>query len=142
FERGARIKSPAELLARAAPLLMADAPDAWRSLALSGTAVAQQAVPMLDLLGTPRLDLVAQLPRTARSFDPDVLRLLDDGLEPEPNVLAPAPVVVTLVRAGIGFECEAGAGTPRCAHPCDVFLALLDLGLREQAVHYATGVRA
>ena len=142
FERGARIKPPADLAKRALPLLGPDGPPSWGSFALSGTPVAMQDVPDLDLIGAPRLDLVAHVDRDARTFDASVLRLLDDGLELEPNMLAPAPVVVTLVRAGTQFVRDAGIGRTRCAYECDVFLSLLDMGLREQAIHYAKAVRA
>ena len=97
--------------------------------------------PAWDLVGVPRLDLVAHVPRGAATFDADVMRLLDDGLELEPNVLAHAPVVVTLVRTGMRFDGGGNTGQGRCAHPCDVFLSLLDMGLREQALQYAKAVR-
>lgn len=142
FERGARIKPPAELMDRGLPLLGPRGPKGWEPFSLSGTPVAQQEVPGLDLVGTPRLDLVAHMPRGDRLFDAGVMRMLDDGLEPEPNVLAPAPVVVTLVRAGTRFDRSAGIGQARCAHPCDVFLSLLDMGLREQALQYARAIPA
>ncbi|MDH5822514.1 hypothetical protein QFW77_05855 [Luteimonas sp. RD2P54] len=141
FERGARIKSPAELAERVMPLLGANGPKSWKPFSLSGTPVASKDAPGLDLLGTPRLDLVAHAPRGNKVFDASVMRMLDDGLEPEPNVLAPAPVVVTLVRAGTRFDRGAEIDHARCAHPCDVFLSLLDLGLREQALQYAKAVR-
>jgi hypothetical protein len=141
FERGAQIKPPATLLQRALSLALSGASAGWKALSLSGTPVALADVPKLDLIGTPRLDLVAHVPRDAKSFDSKILRLLDDGLEPEPNVLAPAPVVVTLVRAETEFTRDAGLDHARCAYPMDVFLSLLDLGLREQAQQYAKAVR-
>lgn len=141
FERGARIKAPAELAKRAEPLLGPYGPNSWKPFSLSGTPVAQNEAPGLDLIGTPRLDLVAHVPRGDKVFDADVMRLLDDGLEPEPNVLAPAPVVVTLVRAGTRFDRDAEPAQARYAHPCDVFLSLLDMGLRDQALQYAKAVR-
>lgn len=141
FERGARIKAPAELLERAQSLLTADSPPSWRLLSLSGTPVAQFMAPDLDLLGTPRLDLVAHVPRADKYFGGSLLRMLDDGLEPEPNVLAPAPVVITLVRAASRFDHLHTSKKLRCAHRCDVFLSLLDLGLREQALQFARALR-
>jgi hypothetical protein len=141
FERGARIKPPSDLVQRVLPLLGPQGPERWKSFSLSGTPVAQQAVPSMDLFGTPRLDLLVHVPRTERVFDAAVMRMLDDGLEPEPNVLAPAPVVLTLVRADTPFTRDAGIDHPRCAHPGDVFLSLLDMGLREQALHFAQEVR-
>lgn len=141
FERGAQIKPPAMLLKRALSLLGPSAPPSWEKLALSGTPVAQADAPELDLMGMPRLDLVAHVPRDAKAFDSRLLRLLDDGLELEPSVLAPAPVVVTLVRAETEFVRDAGLDQARCAYEMDVFLSLLDMGLREQALQYAKAVR-
>ncbi len=141
FERGAQIKPPEVLLKRALTLLGPSGPPDWQSLALSGTPVAQADVRTLDLLGVPRLDLVAHMPRAAKSFDAALLRLVDDGLEPEPSVLAPAPVVVTIVRADTAFVREAIIDDVRCAAPMDVFLSLLDIGLRDQALHYARTMR-
>lgn len=142
FERGAQIKSPDLLLDRARSLLQPVGLAEWRGFALSGVPVAQMDVPSLDLVGTPRLDLVAHLGRDVDSFDPDLLRWLDDGLEPESNVLAPAPVVITVVRAKQVFTRGLGDPLVRCARPMDVLLSLLDLGLREQAIHYAKAMRA
>lgn len=142
YGRGARIRSPAELLGRAEALLTAEGPAAWARFALSGAAVAQVETPTLDLIGTPRLALLAHVARGERHFDAAVMRLLDDGLEPEPNILAPAPVVVTLVRAGARFDRFDAATSTRRAHACDVFLALLDQGLRAQALHYARTMRS
>lgn len=141
FERGAQIKSPAELLQRALHLLQPAVSAGWDMLALSGTAVAQADAPKLDLIGTPRLDLVAHVKRNAKSLDTAMLRLLDDGLELERNVLAPVPVVITLVRAEKEFTRDAGLKHARCAYPMDVFQSLLDLGLREQALQYAKAMR-
>ena len=141
FERGAHIKPPAVLLERVLPLLHPNAPAGWDKIALSGTPVALADIPRLDLMGTQRLDLVAHVPREDKVFDSEILRVLDDGLELEPNVLAPAPVVVTLVRAKVVFTRDAGLGQARCACQMDVFLSLLDAGLREQALQYARAVR-
>jgi len=137
FERGAQLKSPAALLERATPLLEAKCPAGWSNFALSGTPVALADVPKLDLMGMPRLDFVLRLPRDAKVFDTRLLRQLDDGLELEPNVLAPSPVAVTVVRADTEFVRDAGLGHVRCAYPMDVFFSLLDIGLRDQAMHYA-----
>jgi hypothetical protein len=141
FERGTRIKPPRELLSRAEQLLGPHEPKTWQPFALSGTPVAQVDASSLDLVGIPRLDLVAHVPRADTVFEANAMRLLDDGLELEPNILAPAPVVVTLVRAGTRFDRGGGFGQARCAHPCDVFLSLLDMGLREQALQYVKAMR-
>lgn len=143
FGRGTQIKPPAALLKRALALLRSPEPvGLWTAVALSGSPVAQADVPALDLIGVPRLDLLVQLPRTTKAFDTQSLRLLDDGLEPEPNVLAPAPVVVTLARADTAFVRDAGLDGARCAYPMDVFLSLIDMGLRDQAVQYAKAVQS
>jgi hypothetical protein len=137
FERGAQIKAPPALLRRALELLQADGPDSWKDLALSGVAVAHKQVPKLDLAGLPRLDLVAAIGREATTWDANALRALDDGLEVEPNVLAPAPVVVTVVRTPTKFATETGLRRARRGCAADVLLALFDLGLRDLAIQYA-----
>jgi hypothetical protein len=141
FERGAQLRPPPALLDRALTLLGANSPPSWASLSLSGVPVALADVPDLDLAGLPRLDLVASLPRECMAFDAAAMRLLDDGLEPEPNLLEPAPVVVTVVRADTRFDRDAGVSGARCAWPMDVFLSLLDIGLRAQALQYVKAVR-
>lgn len=141
FERGAQIKSPATLLHRALQILGPNAPSGWDTLALSGTPVALSDVPSLDLLGTPRIDLVAHVPRTSKAFNTRVLRLLDDGLELEPSALAPAPVVVTLARAETRFVRRDMLDNAQCAMPMDVFLSLLDMRFREHALQYAAEIR-
>ena len=141
FERGAQITPPDALLQRALPLLQKRGPKDWQAMALSGVPVAQKEVPQLNLLGLPRLDLVAQVGRDVDQFDATLLRKLDDGLELEPNILAAAPVVVTVVRADAKFSRDAGVAHARCAAAHDVFMALLDQGLRDQAIQYAKGVR-
>lgn len=142
FARGAHIRPPAQLLERAALLLGSSSPTDWRSLALSGAAAAHVDAPSLDLLGMPRLDLVAHAPRDAKGLDTRFVHRLDDGLEQEPNVLAPAPVVVTLVRADDPAFRHAAPAGPRLANRADVFLSLLDMGLRSQALQYARALRA
>jgi hypothetical protein len=142
FERGSRIKPPAALLDRALPLLSEAASGVgWAPIAFSGAAAAHADVPKLDLLGIPRVDLLAQVPRHAKHLDANILRQLDDGLELEPSILAPAPVVITLVRAKAEFFRVAALGHARCSFPTDIFLSLLDMGLREQALQYAKNIR-
>jgi Bacterial regulatory proteins, gntR family len=140
-ERGAMIKPPAVLAERVLPLLQNASDGGWGQIALSGVAAAHVDVPHLDLMGIPRLDLVARVPRDAKDFDGSLLRQLDDGLELEPSVLAPAPVVVTMVRADTPFFRVAALGHVRCSFPTDIFLAMLDMGLRDQALQYAKAVR-
>ena len=143
FAQGTYPRPPAELVSRAMLLLGPDGPPEWAPFALSGSPVALANVPEVDLLGTPRLDLAAYVPKEARSIDVrEAFRLLDSGLEPEANVLAPAPVVVTLVRAKSRANQPALGERVRCAAPADVLLALLDVGLREQAYQYAQGLQA
>jgi len=145
FERGTPIRTPAALLERALPLLRRHSEGIWNAMALSGVAVAQAEVPVLDLVGIPRLDLVAFIPRHEKIFDADALRQLSDGLEYETNLLAPAPVVVTLVRAEQALQSDVRrAGVidkVRCAAPIDVFLSLLDMNFRQQAYQYAKAIQ-
>jgi hypothetical protein len=141
FERGSRIRTPVDLLDRAMPLLGSSYGGPWGRMALSGTPVAQAQEPALDLAGAPRLDLVAFISREEKTFDPEILRKLSDGLEPEPNVLAATPVVVTLVRADDHAIQDGVIPGVRCAPAMDVFLSLLDMNLRRQAVQYAKAIR-
>ena len=141
FERGARIKPATELLRRADALLGPEAPVAWKPFALSGAALANLDAPGLDLVDVPRLDLVAHVPRDEKHFDAEVMRQLDDGLELEHNVVAPAPLVITLVRADRASVRKDESSQRRNARKADVFLSLLELGLRAQAVQYAKAVR-
>jgi Bacterial regulatory proteins, gntR family len=141
FERGAIIKSPVQLLARLSQLI-GDipsndlVPNDWITYSLSGTPVAQHDQPAFDLIGVPRLDMVVRVPRKAKSYDADLIRMLDDGLEPESAVTAHTPVVLTLVRADTVDVRRTGLGVAT-AHPADVYLSLHDLGMREQAFAYA-----
>jgi hypothetical protein len=141
YERGTNPRSSAALVERARELLRNRTTNGWLTFALSGTPIAQDEAPDFDLLGTPRLDLTAWVPRSTTQFSAGWIRQLDDGLEPEPSVLAPAPVVMTLVRAESHFVRE-GDG-PHIGRACvaDVFLSLLDMGLREQALQYARALK-
>jgi hypothetical protein len=141
FERGANTKPPATLLERAASLLRESDGRGWNTFALSGVAAAQLDAPAIDIAGIPRLDLIAIVTRQQKSLDAGLLRMLDDGLEPQQSVLEPAPVVVTLVRSRL---IKVRQGTPqglRYAAKSDVLLSLLDLGLREQSREYLRAVR-
>ena len=140
FGQGSRIKPPAQLLQRCLPLLerSMDNHD-WGRMALSGVAAAMQDVAALNIIGLPRLDLVAQLPHRTTQFQASLLKQLDDGLEHATNILEAAPVVVTVVRANL-MRARHQEGTS-IAPKCDVYLSLLDLGLREQALQYAKTVR-
>ena len=141
YERGAKMRAPAALARRAIALLRKDGPPDWRTLALSGVPVAHADVRSIDTAGSPRVDLVWQPGRDATSFDAALMRQLDDGLEPEPNPLAAAPVVVTVARAATPLLRAATVNGARAAHPADVALALIDLGLRRQAMQYAEALR-
>lgn len=140
FGPGARIKPPTQLLRCCLPLLerSMDSHD-WGRMTLSGVAAAVQDVAALNIIGLPRLDLVAQLPHRTTQFQASLLKQLDDGLEHAPSILEAAPVVVTVVRANLmRARHQDGASI---APKCDVYLSLLDIGLREQALQYAKAVR-
>ena len=147
FERGAHIKPAEQLLERVHRLTSEGAcPTTLKRggfcvFRLSGTAVAQRAVPAINLVGTPRVDLVLHVDRSTLTFDAELMRRLDDGLEYEPDVLAQAPVVVTVVRSPPP-QSTVSSGDIDDATPADVYLSLIDLGFREQALEYARGVRA
>lgn len=137
YAAGSAPKPQATLLQRARQLLQMRASNGWKIFALSGVPVAHDDVPELDLLGIPRLDLTAHVPRQASNFNAGWLRQLDDGLEPESNILAPAPVAVTLVRGQDHFDRTGSSGPADQATRADVFFSLLDQGLRGQALQYA-----
>ena len=140
FEQGSQIKPPAQLLPRCLPLLEKSPENSdWGRMALSGIAAARDDVPQIDLVGLPRLDLVAQLPHKEKQFQAGLLKQLDDGLEYEASVLASAPVVVTIVRANLMHARLQGNAS--VAPKADVYLSLLDMGLRDLALQYAKAVR-
>ncbi len=142
YQRGAVIKSAERLLQRANALMSAGEHSAWGMLSVSGTPVAGEDFPDFDLLGIPRIDLLLHVPRAAKAFDGGLIRKLDDSLEREPAVLANSPVVMTLVRADV-VDARSGSGAfVRRAHPADVFLSLLDIGLRGQAQDYARAMQS
>lgn len=141
YERGAVVKSPAELLTRLPHVYgeipsSASVPNDWIAIGLSGTAAALHDQADFDLLGVPRLDLVARVPRSSKRFNADDIRMLDDGLEYEPAVTSHTPVALTLVRADTVDARNMGHGVS-LAHAADVYLSLHDLGMREQAFEYA-----
>lgn len=141
FARGAMDKSPATLLQRLSILSSSPLSPGWEHYCLSGVAVAQQEAPQIDLVGIPRLDFVVSVDRSARQFDASTIAQLDQGLEIEPNVLAPAPIVLTILRPVLLRSRQSSGTHLMWADPADVFLSLLDLGLREQALQYAQAIR-
>ena len=136
YERGAVPRAADALVERATAWLQQQKAKDGIEFALSGTPAALADVTGLDLIGTPRLDLTVHVPRSDTHFDAGLLRQLDDGLEYEPNPLASTPVVLTLVRADSHFKPEPSAVHDWRACRADVFLSLLDMGLRDQALHY------
>ena len=78
--------------------------------------------------------------RKLKSFDSGLIRQLDDGLEYEPNPLAECPVSIAVVR-GATSAFRSGAGGARLACRADVFLSLLDLGMREGVIEYLRALR-
>lgn len=141
FAQGARLKTPAELLERLLAVMSRSERMPWANMALSGIAAARQEA-ALDIVGVPRLDIVAHVRRDAEEFDVGPFRELDDGLELEPSVLAPAPVVITLVRGAQARFRDFGHGSTRTGAPADLLLSLLDQGLRDQAIAYARAIRS
>lgn len=139
--RGAPVRAPAALAQRAMALLRKDGPPEWQAMALSGVPVAHADVRKLDVAGLPRVDLIWQPGRDAKAFDAALVRRLDEGLEPESNPLAPAPLVITIARAATPMLRVSTVNRARAAQPADVALSLIDLGLRRQAMQYAEAVR-
>lgn len=136
YERGSTPRTIGELLERARKLTSNKGPIEWQNTALAGVPAARVDAPGIDLIGTPRLDLVLAVDRKHKSFDPGIVRQLDDGLEQEPNPLAQCPVNIVAVRGATPAFRNEARGT-RLACRADVFLSLLDLGMREAAIEYA-----
>lgn len=138
FKQGATPRSTQDLLDRAKRAFARS--KRWSTFALSGVPAAKNDYADIDLLGLPRLDLCLQTGRHAMSVDLEMLEDLDAGLEIEPNPTARAPIVIGLTRANIDLvRSPAHGGTPLASH-FDVYLSLLDMGLRKQAVDYAKQV--
>jgi DNA-binding transcriptional ArsR family regulator len=130
-------------LAARAELLVSRGGPFWVRLAVSGVLGAKVYQPDFDLRGIPRLDLAFHAGGNAPPFSVDAMRLLDDGLEVEPNPLADAPVAVMVfhgapkaIVAGDEQDSHAPAGI---ATPADIWFSLRDAGLHEQAASMAMG---
>jgi len=136
FGRGTQIRTPPYMLERAVPLLEVHrSEDEWQKMSLSGVPVAQRDFPQIDIFGIPRLDLQLRAGEVPAFYAHDMHKLVD-GLELEENRLEPAPVVVMVTRSRAQLERE-GDGNVREAAKCDVFISLLNSGLRDQAIQYA-----
>lgn len=143
FAQGSTLRSPAELLERAMLSLGPQSAPAWAPYALSGTPVALTCVPGVDLLGKPRLDLMVHVPgggqlhQHARSDPPAGLwtRALTEHRCSRPRRGDPG-------ARQFGHRAGRDLDQVRCGASANIFLALLDAGLREQAYQYADGVRS
>lgn len=137
FRQGATPRSTQGLLERAKKALAGD--SRWQAMSISGAIAAAWEWPTLDLLGAPRLDLCMSTQRHSIAIDLEHLEALSSELEIEPNPTAPAPIVVSLPRSTADLAREPQLGGLRLASRFDVYLSLLDMGLRPQAVAYAQG---
>ena len=133
---GAIPKPPGSLLSRVDHLLHLGRPGPWsEDVYLSGVAGAYAGRHDMDLMGVPRVDLVMHV-RSKEGFATSLMRDLDDGLEPDRSPLDPAPVVITLVH---GARITESASPARVASPGDIFLSMIDLGLKGPAMEYIKG---
>jgi len=139
YEAGARPRSTPELVERFEKMQDLKIAKGWENLALSGvSATNPYRLPTVDLLGVPRLDLCAYVGKDAKMFDASMVRMLDDGLEYVPDVRANASLVISIVQSDPEFNHPLGLNTAwRHAQGCDIYMAMLDAGLREQAVQFA-----
>lgn len=135
FKQGAMPWSTLELFERARKAVLRH--SAWSDMAVSGAIAAAHEWPSLDLMGAPRLDLSVRTLRHAQMIDLLPLEALSSALEIEPNPTAPAPIVVSLPRSMVDLSREPEVGGLRLASRFDIYLSLLDMGLRPQAVAYA-----
>ena len=104
---------------------------------MSGTPAVVESGYNIDLLGVPRLDLVLHARADMRAFDFEHIREIDDGLQLAHSIVDPAPIVVTVVHSrclqwddSVQFDQHMAAAT-------DMFLSLIDIGLREQALQFS-----
>jgi len=139
FGRGATTRKAKDLFDRAQQLMGGGEAPYWdKDIYLSGVAAAQASGHSIDLLGLPRLDLVLHVWSAKQALNTSFMRTLDDGLELEPSPLEPASVVVTLVHGHRVHDDEASHRI-RMASPGDIFLSMIDLGLKGQALEYLKG---
>jgi hypothetical protein len=139
FARGAQIRRPQDLLKRATQMVRGKRPDEWNTMAISGVAAALDERSDLDIIGIPRVDLIAQVDRQFGFFDTYALHKLNPGLEREEKGLVPAPVVVSITH-GNELLCRSRKVT-RIASHADVYLSLLSSGFPDVARQYAKRVR-
>jgi hypothetical protein len=137
FGLGSTPKSPGQLFSQVNRLTLTSRSDSWlHDVYLSGVAGAYAAHHHMDLMGVPRVDLVMHVASRKQAIDTTFMRDLDDGLEPDRSPLGHAPVVLTLVHSG---QVTEGVSEARVASPGDIFLSMIDLGLKGPAMEYIKG---
>jgi hypothetical protein len=140
FGLGSTPKSPGRLLPQVNRLMHASRGAVWsKDIYLSGVAGAYASQHRMDLMGIPRVDLAVHVGSQKTAFSTTFMREVDDGLEADRSPLGHAPVVVTLVHSEHVTE-ETSAS--KLASPGDIFLSMLDLGLKGPAMEYIKGYRA
>lgn len=132
-------KPPGHLLPQVNRLTRASRSKSWlHDIYLSGVAGAYAVDHRMDLMGIPRIDLVMPVRSQTQAVDTAFMRDLDDGLEPDRSLFGHAPVVVTLVHSQHVTEGESNG---RLASPGDIFLSMIDLGLKGPAMEYIKGYK-
>jgi len=134
FSESATQPIPAHQLLQRAHALHEAANDVhWPHTYVSGVGAAHESGHPFDLMGTPRLDLTIFVSSSPASFDTAFLQLLHPELTFDPSPLESAPVVATLVHSP-EIPSHSGAATP-----ADIYLAMIDIGLKGQACEYLRG---
>lgn len=136
---GTHPRSTEELIKRFEQLMQPDVPDGWKNIGLSGSSATNLLrLRAVNLFGAPRVDLTAYVGKATKRFDVSLIQQLDSGFEYVPDVRWPASLVVTIVRSDPKFNHPEDAIPWRSAKNSDIYHALLDAGLREQAIQFAT----
>lgn len=134
FPDTARERMPIRRLLQRAHALHEGADDVyWPHTYVSGVGAAHESGHPFDLMGTPRLDLTIYARALPASIDRAFLQLLHSELEFDPSPLWSVEVVATLVHA---HETRNRSGA---ATPADIYLAMIDIGLKGQACEYLCG---
>jgi len=125
-DRSARPRSPESLLSRLQKL-------DGEGVAIGGIEGARHYQPSLDLVGTPRIDLVVHV--TGARFDlPGMVRKLDPALKPAEGGEPVALAVHQLLRPASLFS--AAANDPPYADEVECLLDLQDARLESQALEF------
>ena len=131
-DRSGQPRSPASLLGRLRELQRAD-------VAVGGVAGALHYCPRLDIVGSPRLDLLVHC--GSGDVDYEFVQRLDPGLQPTTHPRENATLVVHLLRRPVSLFEPSGDGPP-WADPVECLIDLQDARLEPQAQQFVTDLRS